>query len=840
MGKKLERLCALLLAAILVLLQPGMNQAASAVTIRLSKTVGSTVKVTGGSNNSLKIRKNMKLYSGYRVTTGKKSYAYLLLDKTKAVKLNQNTAAGIKKEGKKNEVHLEYGKLFFNVSKKLASGETVNVKTSNNTMGIRGTSGTVTAGFSWDNNGNFEGRNYTVQIYDGKGYITYREKEGKEQKEILLQPGQQLIVRMDKEGQYVIKTKIIQLSDIPSFTLEEMLKDADLLERVKKEMGLVNKELTQALKENRKTEAEQEKLLEKKQEEAKKDLDKGGKIIYAENPAEAGLGEERGDMKEEADTGGSTGGGGTPQEERVSRLNPVVNEDMVGIFDASLLNEELEKSDRVILQTAAEAASYMVTDGQVVIGTGKTLTVPEGMSLSSYAVLNNSGTFENNGKESFHNYGKFINVGTVNNQGTMTNESGGYMENQGTFHIKPGAQCYNYAGDASASFINKENASLVIKGSFINGQVSEEAAPPTGSPDGQQGGFDAYQSGVFNNYGTVEGTLVNEECGYLLNQGTVETLDSKGIVKNTGVVGNGYTPSAEDNAYYTLSFIEKNGRQWDLPQKRGKKSKGILIEDSDFNGWDKKLEELHLIEQDYTVHEYPDAQKPECVIYSYGYDYGYGISFQDLLEKDKFDSDAYYNSIKLNKDIILQADCTINWDIDLVIKLNGHLLDLNGYSIAFGDGGYGKYGIQGSQEVKEDIVLNYDESRGDYAPILANDTSILSFSDIGIQVSKGKAIEVAPGGNIWFSASSLNVNGGTGILAKGKCTIESLELTVSGGTGIAVESGGTLELSSSLGKALTAMVSGGIGIHSMGGTLNLDENIIEKTEIPPGIFLKED
>ena len=115
-------------------------QSAKAATLRLEKTQG-TVTVTNASGTSKKATQNMKLLSGYTVSTGKASYAYISLDSSKALKLDASSKVSIHKAGKKLEVKVVSGKVMFNVSAPLTSQESLTIRTSTMVTGVRGTAG---------------------------------------------------------------------------------------------------------------------------------------------------------------------------------------------------------------------------------------------------------------------------------------------------------------------------------------------------------------------------------------------------------------------------------------------------------------------------------------------------------------------------------------------------------------------------------------------------------------------------------------------------------------------------------------------------------------------------
>lgn len=113
-----------------------------ATTLRLEETTG-TVTVKNSTGKTVKTSSGSKLYSGYSVETGKASYAWVSLDDDVVIKTDANTTITVKQSGKKLEVQLKNGRLFFNVSKPIAKDSSLNIRTSNMSTGIRGTSGTV-------------------------------------------------------------------------------------------------------------------------------------------------------------------------------------------------------------------------------------------------------------------------------------------------------------------------------------------------------------------------------------------------------------------------------------------------------------------------------------------------------------------------------------------------------------------------------------------------------------------------------------------------------------------------------------------------------------------------
>ena len=112
-------------------------------TLRLEKTEG-TVAVKNASGKAQSVKASMRLYSGYTTATEKKSYAYIGLDDSKVVKLDALSEVEVQQSGKKLEVMLSKGSLMFDVSEKLKSDESLNIRTSTMLTGVRGTIGIVT------------------------------------------------------------------------------------------------------------------------------------------------------------------------------------------------------------------------------------------------------------------------------------------------------------------------------------------------------------------------------------------------------------------------------------------------------------------------------------------------------------------------------------------------------------------------------------------------------------------------------------------------------------------------------------------------------------------------
>ena len=131
-------LCALLASAMVVVpVTPASAATARATTMKLEKAEGSvTLKTQNGS--ARKITNGMRLYNGNALSTASSSYAYISLDSTKAVKLDQNSSATLRQSGGQLELLVKSGKLLINVSKPQTQKENRNVRTCTMVTGIGG------------------------------------------------------------------------------------------------------------------------------------------------------------------------------------------------------------------------------------------------------------------------------------------------------------------------------------------------------------------------------------------------------------------------------------------------------------------------------------------------------------------------------------------------------------------------------------------------------------------------------------------------------------------------------------------------------------------------------
>ena len=206
-----------------------------ASTIRLMKIEGE-VLVQNAVGNTISSNEQMKLYNGYQIITSNGSYAWLTLDDTKVVKIDANSVVGVQKKNEKITLYIDSGNLFFNVKQPLKEKESFHVKTSTMTMGIRGTSGVVTA---------LENGKSEIRLFTGKVHVYVEEAVNDQRTTQFLVSGNILeCTASDQEKK--AKTKMITMreEDIPSFAAAEIVEDNLLRDKIQEETNLNVSSLT--------------------------------------------------------------------------------------------------------------------------------------------------------------------------------------------------------------------------------------------------------------------------------------------------------------------------------------------------------------------------------------------------------------------------------------------------------------------------------------------------------------------------------------------------------------------------------------------------------------------
>lgn len=211
MKKTSTRLTCLVL--VLALLLTSCGGGASATSMHLKKTQG-TVGVSDGEGKEVAPRENLGLYSGYQVGTQAESYAWIDLDKVKLTKLDADSEVEIVKDGKKLEIDVKSGSLFFNVTQPLAGDETMDIVTSTMLVGIRGTCGWVT--------------DSTAALLEGTVSVTAGDQA------VTVNAGEMAV--LTAEG--TLEVKPLTAASVPAFVREEVVEDEELTKAVLDTTGI--------------------------------------------------------------------------------------------------------------------------------------------------------------------------------------------------------------------------------------------------------------------------------------------------------------------------------------------------------------------------------------------------------------------------------------------------------------------------------------------------------------------------------------------------------------------------------------------------------------------------
>lgn len=355
-----KRILCGLLACILLLapVTPASAATARATTMKLEKKVGAvTLKTQSGT--SLRITDGMRLYNGNSLATEKYSYAYISLDSSKAVKLDQSSSATLRQNGRSLELLVKSGKLFFNVDKPLGQDESMNVRTSTMVTGIRGTCGVVEAVSQRQS-----------KLYLIEGEVTL----GTGDQAVAVRGGQIATVELgsgsgtpakpgdaDPDAKQAVQVGKMTEKDIPSVALEEIMNDSALQKKIEQTTDLDMEKIREAYEQFKKEEAEQN-------DPGKTDQDQ--KDDQKEDPKNDDKKDENtsGSSSGGSSSGGSSGGSSTPSQPVEKEIN------LTGIVTSGAIEAAFAKRDKVHI-------GYGTGDATLQLVSGETLTVPTGKEL---------------------------------------------------------------------------------------------------------------------------------------------------------------------------------------------------------------------------------------------------------------------------------------------------------------------------------------------------------------------------------------------------------------------------------------------------------------------------
>ena len=204
-----------------------LNSKYLATTMRLLRVEG-TVNIEDSTGSTKPVIDNIRFQSGDALNTGSDGLASVGLDDTKIVTLENDSRAEFYKNNKQLELKLTKGALFFEVTEKLADDETYEIKTSNMSVGIRGTSGYV----YYDEDGR-----ESVIITDGVVKVSAYNPETGETKTIEVHGGNKITCYLysDKtEDHDTIEFDLEEISEdqLPYFPLKMLIENDRLLDKV--------------------------------------------------------------------------------------------------------------------------------------------------------------------------------------------------------------------------------------------------------------------------------------------------------------------------------------------------------------------------------------------------------------------------------------------------------------------------------------------------------------------------------------------------------------------------------------------------------------------------------
>ena len=232
---------ALMIVLSLLLLMTSCDKGLTAVTVRVQRFEGTVSLISNGKNATL--MDNMLLHSGDSILTGQQSFIDMRLDDTKAVGLTQNSAADLIKSGKKLEVDVRKGEVYFYTTRKLEKDETFNLRSETLIVGIRGTSGYIKV----------DDRGHTMQfiLTSGKVHVTGMNPTTGGRREADVRAGQMINVYLfnDKVGEdsVVFHLDDFGVEDLPLPLLSAIAGNEKLLDDVSDECGIPKQDILDAL-----------------------------------------------------------------------------------------------------------------------------------------------------------------------------------------------------------------------------------------------------------------------------------------------------------------------------------------------------------------------------------------------------------------------------------------------------------------------------------------------------------------------------------------------------------------------------------------------------------------
>ena len=501
----MKRILSIVMTLVLLwgLTMPAAAAAAVGTTLRLEKTEG-TVTVESASGKSLSLRNGMRLYSGTKIKTSEGSYAYISLDSGKAVKLDASSESEVRKSGKKLELNLLSGELFFDVTVPLEKDESLNIRTSTMVTGVRGTSGYAVV---YDC--------YHSEIVLLEGHLTVHKTHGSTGGSMVeINGGEKAIaapLREEQNDQIQLTVESVKEESVPGFVAVEVKDDLNLQDRIDKNSPLsvpkIIGDAQQRLEADEKQAAEAAKETQKKLDEQKKEEEKSKPDQMFESKGE--------------NVGGG-GGGGSSKPPAPSEVT------LTGHINSTDLADAMARANKVILagdvvltvdkdvEIPAGKTVTMRSGATATVATDKTMTVTGTMNMETGSTLTNSnnGTFAINSTNSLHLGGTFTNMGGLN-VGTKDGSKAGLLELNAGGKLTNSSHVNVYAGSTLRNAGTIDSTGIIA----VRGGASMDNTDTFGMTGGR---LDLHKTASLTNSGTFNmgGGVINSDGVDLTNSGT--------------------------------------------------------------------------------------------------------------------------------------------------------------------------------------------------------------------------------------------------------------------------------------------------------------------------------
>lgn len=218
-----KRCCGRAIAIAAALLFTACGQGNTAATMHLAKARGE-VGVADAGGRAVEVREQLSLYSGYRVDTREDSYAWIDLDSVKLTKMDEETEVEILKKEERLEILVRRGGLFFHIKEPLTEEESLEIRTSNMVVGIRGTCGFIEV---------LGEDRMRVCILEGTVECFLASGEAREPLGLVTAGEKAELTVRDGMGEIVVEP--LEEEDIPSYVEEEELPEEAVVEAAPEE-----------------------------------------------------------------------------------------------------------------------------------------------------------------------------------------------------------------------------------------------------------------------------------------------------------------------------------------------------------------------------------------------------------------------------------------------------------------------------------------------------------------------------------------------------------------------------------------------------------------------------